>query len=509
MIPPESSERGYPIQGPMCLVGPEAWMEGQRQKGWTLITIIMLLLVAREKNTQVSLLGQGDNQMVIIKVLSEEELSNRGSTKEQYISDFKVVMSAMADKCGLVIKSEESWHSEKLVEYSRAYHYKGAQASTTLKKISRVNSQANQTIPTFNGKIAGMFSAGSSAAGEDYVPYWAYYVTCVETAHHIRRHMFFLHRQPIENTSCVLMIGRVLGGLPIVIYPQFCTSAVQDVLSSNLHLVKTMCDNPVMSRFARSLMSIQGQRNLDFETLVKDPQSLPIDMPIQPENYLKDKVKEGLSGYIRNKSVLPLFTLDSETKKKQILTDLSNIIPTNPRLLNKIYSCSSLGIQEKVIAKFSNTRSIQRVATQTWVDEDSLVRQLSTMERCIVDYYRERSLSTVLQPSTFKQIFAGHINEEEPECTTLVAQSLREVLWGRHIEGITMPTQQEQVKVFQWDNIPEEHWPTTILMLLDEPTKNRYLEREGPTTRTLAVKPSKGHEKLLSKCWKSEVWLPV
>lgn len=56
-------------------------MEGQRQKGWTLITIIMLLLVAREKNTQVSLLRQGDNQMVIIKVPLEEELSNRGSSK--------------------------------------------------------------------------------------------------------------------------------------------------------------------------------------------------------------------------------------------------------------------------------------------------------------------------------------------------------------------------------------------------------------------------------------------
>lgn len=134
----------------------------------------MLLLVAREKNTQVSLLGQGENQMVIIKVPSEEELHNRGTSKDQYINDFKI---AMAEKCGLVIKAEESWHSEKLVEYSRAYHYKGAQLSTALIKISRVNSEANQTIPTFNGKIAGMFSAGSSAAGEDHVPYWTGHTT--------------------------------------------------------------------------------------------------------------------------------------------------------------------------------------------------------------------------------------------------------------------------------------------------------------------------------------------
>lgn len=52
-------------------------MEGQRQKGWTLAAFIMLLLVAREKNTQGSLLGQGDKQMAIIKVPSGEELANQ------------------------------------------------------------------------------------------------------------------------------------------------------------------------------------------------------------------------------------------------------------------------------------------------------------------------------------------------------------------------------------------------------------------------------------------------
>lgn len=276
----------------------------------------------------------------------------------------------------------------------------------------------------------------------------------------------------------------------------FCTRAVQDVLTANLHLIRTMCEYPTMSRYAQSLVSVKGQRNPDFETLVKDPQSLPIDMPIQPENYLKDRVREGLSGYIRNRDVLPLFTLDSEAKKRQILTDLSNIVPTNPRLLNKIYSCSSLGIQEKVIAKFSNTRSIQRVATQTWVDEDSLVRQLSIMERAIVDYYRERSSTASVQPVSFEKIFEGHIHLSEPRCITLVAQSLREHLWGRHIEGITMPAQQEQVKVFAWDNIPEEHWPNTILMLLDVPEESRkgstqsLFRQPDPTESSKGTPPS-------------------
>lgn len=101
------------------------------------------------------------------------ELSNRGNTKEMYIQD-------LAEKCGLIIKVEESWHSEKLVEYSRAYHYEEVQFSNALKKILRINSKANQTMPTFNKNVSGMSSAGSAV----------YYLTCVETAHHIQRHVF-------------------------------------------------------------------------------------------------------------------------------------------------------------------------------------------------------------------------------------------------------------------------------------------------------------------------------
>jgi hypothetical protein len=60
----------------------------------------------------------------------------------------------MADKCELIIKAEDSWHSDTPIEYSRAYHYKGAQVSTTLKKISRIHSEANQTVPKFNALIS-------------------------------------------------------------------------------------------------------------------------------------------------------------------------------------------------------------------------------------------------------------------------------------------------------------------------------------------------------------------
>lgn len=95
---------------------------------------LKLLLVARERDTQVSLLGQGDNQMVIIKVPPQEELDRLGMNKEEYIVDFKEAMSEMATRCGLVIKADESWHSDHLIEYSRAYYFKGIQVSSNIEE---------------------------------------------------------------------------------------------------------------------------------------------------------------------------------------------------------------------------------------------------------------------------------------------------------------------------------------------------------------------------------------
>lgn len=42
------------------------WMEGLRQKSWTLITTLMLIRVADQLGIKVDLMGQGDNQVIVL-----------------------------------------------------------------------------------------------------------------------------------------------------------------------------------------------------------------------------------------------------------------------------------------------------------------------------------------------------------------------------------------------------------------------------------------------------------
>ncbi|CAK1592044.1 unnamed protein product [Parnassius mnemosyne] len=47
--PPNQDPLGAPMEGPQCVHGPEAWLEGLRQKGWTLTTILIMIIADQAK----------------------------------------------------------------------------------------------------------------------------------------------------------------------------------------------------------------------------------------------------------------------------------------------------------------------------------------------------------------------------------------------------------------------------------------------------------------------------
>ncbi|CAG5001692.1 unnamed protein product [Parnassius apollo] len=173
---------GEPIEGPRCVHGPEAWLEGLRQKRWTLATILIVLLAAHRCDTTASLLGQGDNQVIVLRIPSQRYVQERKLTPDEYTKQFLRVLEDICTASGIVIKVPESWRFRRLLEYGRRYYLDGVQVSGALKKASRFTSEANQTIHTTNALIAGLFSSGTSVEGDDETPLPAYMMTVFEAA---------------------------------------------------------------------------------------------------------------------------------------------------------------------------------------------------------------------------------------------------------------------------------------------------------------------------------------
>lgn len=411
---PQQGPDGNPLNGRRCYFGPEAWLEGLKQKGWTLATIIIILVASWRCGTSASLLGQGDNQVILLRIPPVEFLLEKGMNTDEYIAYYLSHLESLCTQAGIVIKLEETWHSRNLFEYSRRYHYKGSQVSGALKKISRLASEANQVIPSLNSDLSGFFSTGAAAAAEDTTPRTSYYCTLVEASLRLWQDNPWLKKERWETTCCLLLLTRTLGGYPITIYSQFCTRAVQDVLSTNLHLIRTCLKDRTLQDHISRFVTLRAGR-VDFLSFVKDPQSLPLAIPVQPENFVRQEVKKGLADFIVNKDIKPLFTLDADREQKILVEDLRAIKPCNPRLLNKLHALSNIGLQEKWAGMFANTRSIQQTAFQRWSSELEVILTVKNLEKRYSVYLETKPAANLT-------------DLREADCVTVFTQKLREQL---------------------------------------------------------------------------------
>ena len=126
---------GLPEESPRCHVSSESWLDGMRWKGWTIATIIVILIFPWLCNTSASFLGQEDNQVTFLRIPGKYYLQCQKLTREKYIERFLSVLEHQCSLMGIVMKKEECWVSKDLFEYSRKYYFEGAQVSCTLKRI--------------------------------------------------------------------------------------------------------------------------------------------------------------------------------------------------------------------------------------------------------------------------------------------------------------------------------------------------------------------------------------
>lgn len=105
-----------------------------------------------------------------------------------------------------------------------------------------------------------------------------------------------------------------------------------------------------------------------------------------------------------------------------------------------VYSLSNLGLQEKIIGKFCNTRSIQKLAVDIWTSELDVLESIRMLEQEFIDH-----LSQTPRPSPIINILL------EERCTTQAAQKIRCPLWNIDIEGSLCPVNQN-CTVVKWTN---------------------------------------------------------
>lgn len=167
----------------------------------------------------------------------------------------------------------------------------------------------------------------------------------------------------------------------------------------------------------RALEAVHSIR-VDHVQLIKDPGSIPLNLPPQPENMIRCKLIEGLPRLVKNTSLTAIFGLNADEEEERLKRDLLAIQPINPKLLCKLWQLSNIGVREKVIGKLATSRSIQSASMGTWIDERSLLATINALQTRTANYYLRKK----------NRPFTSSL--DGCKCVTQLAQQLREALWG-------------------------------------------------------------------------------
>lgn len=103
--PPRQGIDNLPENGPRCIHGSEAWMEGLREKGWTLATLLLSLIASWSCGTIASLTGHGDNQVIYsyLRLPNMATLEGLRMTRAQYIALFQETLLGLCIKAGITL----------------------------------------------------------------------------------------------------------------------------------------------------------------------------------------------------------------------------------------------------------------------------------------------------------------------------------------------------------------------------------------------------------------------
>lgn len=476
LLPPSSiigdkSKTGDPPECETLWYNHLGGWDGLRQKGWTVATIALLLLVEHRTGIQSQIVGQADNQ--ICKILIPRESSpltnaeyiklNLKEIKEK-ITLFTNMLDKVVSDVGLVLKKEESLVSSVLTIYGKEMTLNGAHLSQASKKISRALAEVNTTVPSLHSKTLTMHSAGLGTSQKTHTPFipcvLANVLSLINFINGARYSQLTRSRNPKdlwdwidgENALTFLLLGSGdAGGAPIQNILDYLYRGHPDSLTTYTTYLHLLSGKSNIAR--RVYLYLQNRKypvgEADPELLISNPCSTNISsFPLVASRYRK-QLEILVQRRTRNKDLQALFPSTSQIEDKQTFQFLMSFRPIQPRLLHEIFRLTPTCSRLTFLAKFSNTRTVHSM-----LKEEIKTTQEFEGEWEVIDYVTNRSSEVNVNDidigmlahlrNTYKDIRCEIDIDQPLICPTKLAKDMRQHSWRDLIgddtlDGVTIP----------------------------------------------------------------------
>nr|AYE39796.1 polymerase [Lyssavirus rabies] len=439
--------------GPTCWNGQDGGLEGLRQKGWSLVSLLMIDRESQTRNTRTKILAQGDNQVLCPTYMLSPGLSREGllyeleSISRNALSIYRAIEEG-ASKLGLIIKKEETMCSYDFLIYGKTPLFRGNILVPESKRWARVSCISNDQIVNLANIMSTVSTNALTVAQHSQSlikPMRDFLLMSVQAVFHYLLFSPILKGRVYKILSAdgdhfLLAMSRIvyldpsLGGVSGMSLGRFHIRQFSDPvseglsfwreiwLSSNESWIHALCQeagNPDL-----------GERTLEsFTRLLEDPTTLNIKGGASPTILLKDAIRKALYDEVDKvgNSEFREAILLSKTHRDNFILFLRSVEPLFPRFLSELFSSSFLGIPESIIGLIQNSRTIRR----------QFRKNLSrTLEESFYNSEIHGINRMTQTPQRIGRVWA---------CSSERADLLREISWGRKVVGTTVPHPSEML----------------------------------------------------------------
>lgn len=433
----------------VCWNGQDGGLEGLRQKGWTIMNYLAIDHFGRIRNTELSVLAQGDNQVLCTQYKIRE--SRTDAEEDANIADaflnnqiiFDAVQAGTA-KLGLIVNAEETLQSASLLLYGKVIMYRGVFKGLDEKRLGRILCTTNDQLPNL-GSIAAtvvtnvlmMSHYGNSVKNP---------ITQYNWLGNFVRNIIEVHNPAIKGpvSGCLdprvevdwlqykcffLFLDPSLGGVGGIALTRFLVRQFPDPITEGLSFWKVVYENTGNQDIKRICLRAGHPRMCIYETkhlekLIENPTGLNLPKGISVVTVLRGRIRAALLGksaLLGNEIVRDALDFIHDDKGN-FLSYLETINPLFPRFLSEFHSATYMGLVESIINLFENARTIRtKFQRDLGSDLDGLIVKSEISSISL--------LLKVRHPGTC-DIWS---------CSSIRADELRETSWGRPVVGATIP----------------------------------------------------------------------
>ncbi|DBA13183.1 TPA_asm: L polymerase [little skate bornavirus] len=422
---PRQHEDQDPVEdSETCVHGTLSMGEGMRQKLWTILTGCAELLTLQEMGLNGQVLGQGDNQTLLVMTPHHVD---KNLLKTALIERIEL----NAKKMGHVLKPDECWASDTLYEYGKKMYFKSAPVSNFLKIFSRITDSTGEIFPNIYARLSCLSSSCLSAAQADHTPWPALIASIV--AHVLELHIL-LPRSITKNIQlmcAIALVGPILGGLPSpATLPAVMFRGTADPLTFQLALLQHAIHAGVSSSEIHRVTKIITPSSPSIMALISDPTCLNLIQLRRPERILREWIESSLSEMTESSKLLSLLNMGLTDKAEVLAEDLFSMTPKFPRLMSYLFSNANVAYGLSMIDKFQKSSTI--ISISQGINMRSLVEESHE--------FKKKVIKSIEAPNKCGLNILDYLSG----CTVHCADRLRFDTWGVKLEGTTFPFIGEQ-----------------------------------------------------------------